>query len=172
MGSVHGADPLEPPNHLVHMGAEYATIGVYFIKDDKAEIPEQGFPGRVVGQDAPVEHVGVGEQDLWRMASDLLSPVGRGVAVVNFGRQAFPHPQTIDPVDQGLELILFKRLQRKKVEGLRLRVFEDLLKYGKVVNETFPACRGSGHDNAFSFPEVLNGLHLMGVKFFQSQPIE
>jgi hypothetical protein len=44
------------------MRAEHPSIDVRLVDDDGVEVAEEIAPARVLRQDAPAEHVGIGEQ--------------------------------------------------------------------------------------------------------------
>src|SRR5690606_5950558 len=67
--------------HVGHVRAKHAAIGVHLVEDDVLEIGEQVCPARVVRQDAGVQHIGVGDDDPAGFANG--SALGLGcVAVV------------------------------------------------------------------------------------------
>ncbi len=63
LAAVKAADALHPAEDIGDMRAEHAPVGVHFVNDDKSQGGEKILPGGVVGQDARVEHIGVGEDD-------------------------------------------------------------------------------------------------------------
>ena len=62
------------------MGAEHAAIGVQLVDDDHAQVREQRSPAAVVGQQAVMQDVGVGEQDRRRIRGQLDALIARGIA--------------------------------------------------------------------------------------------
>ena len=82
LGAVEAGDPAQPAQHVGDVGAEHAAVGVRLVDDHPAEAGEEVAPALVVGQDADVEHVGVGEDQV-RAAADRRAVLARGVAVVD-----------------------------------------------------------------------------------------
>ena len=72
----------QPPEHVADVRAEDAAVDVRLVDDDVAEVLEHVAPAVVVREDADMEHVGVG-QDQVRPLADLPAPVELGVAVVD-----------------------------------------------------------------------------------------
>jgi hypothetical protein len=54
MGAVVSTKPFESSDHLVYVRAEYATISVNFVKNDKRQISKYLFPALMMGQNASV----------------------------------------------------------------------------------------------------------------------
>ena len=80
--AVQPGDPAQPAQHVRDVGPEHAPVGVGLVDDHPPEAGEEVAPALVVGQDAHVEHVGVGEDQV-RATPDLRAVVARGVAVVD-----------------------------------------------------------------------------------------
>ena len=81
-GAVGGGDPAQAAQDVGDVRAEDAAVDVRLVDDDDREVREQLGPGGVVGEDADVEHVGVGEHDVGAPA-DVGARLARGVAVVD-----------------------------------------------------------------------------------------
>ena len=64
------------------MGAEHAAVDVGLVEYDDGEVGKQLRPRLMVGQDAEMQHVGVGEHYVG-LAPDLRARLARGVAVVD-----------------------------------------------------------------------------------------
>ena len=79
------------------------------VQDNIGKVPKKLLPALMIGEDPPVEHVGIGKEDIGNLFSDLLAPVGRGVSVVNLRCDLFP----LDPLGQEKEI-----LQLILLEGL------------------------------------------------------
>ena len=93
------------------MGAVDPAVAVHLVHHHVAQVLEQLHPLGVVGQDALVEHVGVGDHDVGAGA-DGLAGVLRGVAVV--GEGADVGPQGLDGGVELGELVLGQRLRGKR----------------------------------------------------------
>ena len=64
LGAVGGGDPAQAAQHVGDVRAEHAAVDVRLVDHDDGEVGEQVGPGAVVGQDADVQHVGVGQHDV------------------------------------------------------------------------------------------------------------
>ncbi len=78
--AVKARDAPQPREHVRHVRAEHAAVGVELVEHHVAQALEEVRPARVVGQDPGVEHVGVGEHDAAALARGA-PRVARGVAV-------------------------------------------------------------------------------------------
>ena len=87
------------------------------IDDDDREVGEQHLPCGMVGQDAHMEHVGVGQHDVG-IAADVRARLARGVAVVDRGANALGQPEA----RQRARLVLGERLGGVEVERAGARV--------------------------------------------------
>ena len=85
IGPIITAQPPQPSDDLAQVASEDAPVGVDLVQDNEREVFEQGFPSSMVRQNAPVQHVGVGEKDVGWLLADLFSLVGRGVAIIDGG---------------------------------------------------------------------------------------
>ena len=79
------AHPAQPSQHVRHVPAEDAPVSVEFVEHDVAQVAEEPRPAGVVGEDAGVKHVGVGDQQAG-LAADSRAVRGGGVAVVGAHR--------------------------------------------------------------------------------------
>ena len=82
LAPVGARHPAQPPQHVGDVGAEDAPVGVRLVNDDPAEVGEEVAPALVVGQDADVQHVRVGEDEV-AAAADRRPLFARRVAVVD-----------------------------------------------------------------------------------------
>ena len=143
------------------MTTEDAPVGVQLIDDDVAEVGEQLYPACVMWQDAGVEHVGIGDDDVAGLA-DGLPCAYWCVAVVGVGLEV--DLQLADQTVKLGQLILRQRLRRKKVERPRLGVAEHRLQDGQVVAGGLPG-RGRGdHHEILARQGERSGLRLVRVQ--------
>ena len=110
LGAVGGGDPAQACQHVRHVRAEHAPVGVRLVHHHVAQVGDGVRPARVAGQDADVQHVRVG-QDQVRPSSRLAPLPGRRVAVVD-GRPRAGCMQ----LSEGASLVLRQRLGRVQVE--------------------------------------------------------
>ena len=83
-GAVAGADAPQASEHIRRVRPEDAAIDVRLVHDDVPQALEQCAPRPVVGEDAHVEHVRVGEEHLRPAADAAALRLGR-IAVVDSG---------------------------------------------------------------------------------------
>ncbi len=58
-GAVVGADAPQPSQHLGHVAAHDAPVGVDFINHHELEAGKKAGPGGVIGQQPHMQHVGL-----------------------------------------------------------------------------------------------------------------
>ena len=80
--AVHGREPPQAPQDVADVRAEDAAVHVSLVDDDVLEVREHVAPAVVMGKDAKVEHVRVGEDGV-RPRPHLAPLVDRRVAVVD-----------------------------------------------------------------------------------------
>ena len=135
---------IEAAQHLRDVGAEDAAVGVELVDDHERQPLEESSPGRVVGEDARVQHVGRGDQHVRRVVAQLLSRGGGCVAVVDRRANARAgQSERAGVFLEALALILLERFQREQIEGARLGVCERAPQHRQVVDERL-AARGRG----------------------------
>ena len=114
LAAVDRGDASQPPEHVGDVRAEHAAVDVRLVDDHERQVREQLAPGRVVGQDPDVEHVGVGEDQVRALADRR--PLGsRGVAVVDRRPDLLVQAEGV----QRPRLVLGQRLGRVEVERSR-----------------------------------------------------
>ena len=79
--AVQSTNSPQPPQYTGDLRAKDAAIGVRLVDDHEAQITKEATPDRVVGQDAQMQHVRVGEDDLAALPQPAAAAV-RGVAIV------------------------------------------------------------------------------------------
>ena len=142
------------------MGAEHTAEHVRLVYHHVTQIPEQPVPGAVVGEDAHVQHVGVGDDDAG--ASPDCAPVlAWGVAVVDGVAGA------AEPGRQGLQrlaLVLRQRLGGEYVERTGGAVLDQGLDHRHLVAQALAAGGRRRDDDVLALPDLVDGLDLMGVQ--------
>ncbi len=139
------------------MAAEDTAVGVDLVEHDVAQVREEGRPAGVVGQDAGVQHVGIGNHqasltpDGWPRAPGRIAVVGRRV---QFRRQG------LIPDRQLSQLILGQGLGGEEVEGAGVWIGQQGLQDRQVVAQCL--ARGSGRDDC-NVPARQRGLHCLGL---------
>ncbi len=82
--AVEVADAQEAAEDVRHVRAEDAPVVMHLVYDDVAQVLEEADPLGVVGENAGVQHIGVGDDDVPGGAHQLAGG-GRGVAIVGEG---------------------------------------------------------------------------------------
>ncbi len=115
-GAVDGGDPAQAPEHVRDVRSEDPPVDMRFVDDDEPQVGEEVSPAVMVRQDADVDHVGVGEDDV-RGAPDVAPVLEGRVAVVDRRPQPGQRERAQRP-----ELVLRERLGRIEVQRAHLRV--------------------------------------------------
>ena len=99
--AVVGADPPQAPQHLGHVAAHDAPVGVDFVDDHELEPGKEAGPRGVVGHQPHVQHVRVADEHVGRLGLDGLALGRRRVAVIDGRRsekgRAGPRPIPAGP---------------------------------------------------------------------------
>ena len=111
VGPVVGGQAAQAAQHQGDVAAEDAPVGVQFVHHHQAQVPQEAGPAGVAGEDADVEHVGVGEHRVG-VAAHPGPGLLLGVAVVD-RRHQFLQAQ---PVERG-ELVLGEGLGGEDQQG-------------------------------------------------------
>ena len=158
--TVERAHALQPANHVGHVRTENPAIGVHLVDHYVLEVLEELCPLGVVGQNALVQHVRVGDDDIALGAHGLARVAGR-VAV----ERVRADTQFAGVVDfQNLRhLVLRQRLGGKEIERLRL-VADGGVEHRQVVAQRLARCGRCDDDRVPASGDVLPRLALMGVK--------
>ncbi|RSS41670.1 hypothetical protein EF902_22415 [Streptomyces sp. WAC05858] len=166
-GAVAGADAAQPAQHLGHMGAEDTPVGVAFVDYHIAQRPQEGGPSGVAGQDAAVEHVGVGEH-IVRVLADPLALLHGRVAVVD--RRPDAGPQRGGEAGHRAALVGGQRLGGGEVQGGRpppvglLRAIQQGAEDGGQIGEGLAGGGSGGHDHGIPAQRVFGRTRLVGPR--------
>ena len=161
-GAVVGAEAGEAAQELGHVRTEDAAIHVQFVEHQEAQVGQEPGPARVLGHDAGVEHVGVGEDDR-ALVAQTAAEVGRGVAVENAG-QPVVEPGGLEQVAEVFELVLAEGLGGKEEQdgglGIGPQDFDD----GQGVAEGLARGGAGGHQHVLSLADLADGFGLVAVQ--------
>ncbi len=157
-GTIKSRDAREAAQHVGQVAAENAAISVQFVEHDVAKIFEQAHPFGVVRQDAGVQHVRIGENHVGAFADGFARVAGR-VAVI--GEYAEGIVKARGEIVKFRELILRQGLGGKKIEGARIRIFENGIEYWQVVAKRLAGGSGSDDHEVFSAARKLGSRGLM-----------
>ncbi len=143
---VCGTHPTKAPQDVGDVGAEDPAIVVALVDDHVGERAEEARPSRVVAEQRPVQHVGIGE-DVLRVVARPLPLLADAVPVV--GRQADVETE----VEQRGELVVREGLGGREVEdrraplGPRAAGVADRRQCGQLVGQRLAGCgAGRQHD--------------------------
>ena len=162
LGAVAGADSAEAAQEQRHVGAEDAAVRVGLVDDDGVQALQEGGPALVVGQDAGVQHVRVGEEHVGR-AADAGALVVGGVAVVD--RESGRGSRSPGgKLAEGGELVLRQRLGGIEEEGARRPVLQPLVQHGGLEAEALAAGGGGGDDDVLALQRGVDGGGLVRVE--------
>ena len=77
-----GGNPFQAADDICQVRTEHAAVDVHLVDDDIAQVGKEGCPHRVMRQDAQVQHIGIGKDEICLSADELSLRIGR-VTVVN-----------------------------------------------------------------------------------------
>ena len=159
LGAAGGAQPAQAPEEVQDVGAEDAVVGVQLVDHHPAQVAPHLLPGLVESQEAGVQHVRRGDQDVRRLAADAVAHVAPGVAVVDLGGEAAGHRRQQAP--QLVELVLLQGLEGEDVEGEPRGVAQEIGEDGGVVDQALARGRGRGHHDVTPRLQVADALLLV-----------
>jgi hypothetical protein len=152
------AQAAEPPQHVRDVAAEDAAQRVQLVDDHVAQAHQEGRPALVRRQDADVQHLGVGQQDVGVLACPSAG-VAVGVAVVG------DRPQSADePGPERPELVLRERLGREHQQRRVTPTAHDRFDDRHLVAERLAGRRARRDDDAAARPETVDGGRLVRVE--------
>jgi hypothetical protein len=128
-GIVETGDSLESCNDVREVRAEDAPVGVQLVEDDVLQPVEDLHPFRMVREDPGMQHVGVRNDEPPALSRRL--PDRRGGVTVVYVQLEIRDRELLE----GFHLVLAQRLGRKKVDRLRVRVFQQAVKHRKVIGK-------------------------------------
>ena len=135
------------------MAAKDSAIGVQLIDDDVAQVLEQAHPFGVVRQNASVQHVRIGQDDVPTLA-DRLARIARGVAIIGEHTEAVIEPGA--QIVQLRQLVLGEGFRRKQIQRAGVGILQHLIQHRQVVAESLSRSRRRDHD------DVLAVMHKFG----------
>jgi hypothetical protein len=157
---VEPADALQPPDEVRHVRAEHAAVGVQLVDDHEPQRLEELRPLGVMGQDALVEHVRIGDDDV-ALGAHRLARIARRVAVEGAGANAEVARRV--ELEDLRDLVLRERLGGKEIERFRAAL-EGGVDDRQVVAERL--ARGGRRDHHGVAPggDMVPRLALMAVQ--------
>src|SRR5713226_1501489 len=161
IAAVKVGDAAEAAENIAEVAAEDAAVGVQLIEDDVTEVFEEAGPARVVREDAGVQHVWVGQDDVTFFADGFASVRGC-VAVV--GENAEAIFQTLVELVKFGELVLREGLGGEEVECAGVGIFKDRVQNREVIAERLAGSRWCDDNGVFSSAYGFGGGGLMGVE--------
>lgn len=145
-----------------------------FVDDDELKIFEDFGPFGVMGQDAGMQHVGVGEDDVGPLSNGAAG-VLRGVAIVGEGPDFWDLAVDAHGVNGGLELlqlILCEGLGGEEIHGAGGGIGKEAIEDGEVVAEGFAAGGGGDDDDVAAFGDFGIGGGLVAVELLDATGME
>ena len=161
MAAVEFAQAHKPAEHVSQVAAKDPAIGMDFIDDDVLQVFKQLDPLGVMGQNAAVEHIGIGDHHMARLPD---GPPGRrrGVAVVGEGFDI--HAQQLNDLVELAHLIGGQGLGGEKIESTGVGVLQYGREHRQIVAHGLAAGRGRDHHDVLAPGRRLDGLGLMGIQ--------
>ncbi len=147
------------------MAAEDAAIGVDLIDDDVFQPPEERTPIGMEGQDAGMEHVGVGDEHA-AAGADARPLPARCVAIVGVDRDG--QPGGVDDGRRLCFLVVGQRLGGKEIEGTGGGVGRQPRQDGQRIGQRFAAGRGRGDDDVLAAGHGVDGRRLVAVELLDA----
>src|SRR4029077_10701179 len=161
IAAVKSRDAAKLSQHVAKVAPENAAVSVQLVENDVTQIFEQARPARVMRQDAGVQHVRIGQDDVAFLANGS-ARIGGSVAVV--GENAEAVFETLVEVVKLGELVLRKRFGPEKVQRAGVGIFERGVQNRQVVTKCFSgSCRRHDHD-ILSGVDSFGGGGLVGVR--------
>ena len=161
--AVVGADPPQAPQHLGHVAAHDAAVGVDFVDDHELQSRKEAGPRGVVRHKPHVEHVRVSDEHVRRVRLDGLARRRRRVAVINGGRQGRGGQGRVQLLE-GFQLVLLQGLQGKEIQGVAPGFGQERFQYRQIINQRLAAGGGSGHQQVLAGANGGQGLALVRVE--------
>jgi hypothetical protein len=161
IATIKARDAAQTAQHVTQVAPENSAVGVQLVEDDVTEVFEQARPACVVRQDASVQHVRIGQDDVAFFA-DGPSRVGRCVAVIRENAKAIV--EALVEVVEFSELVLRESFGREEVERAAVGVFERRVQYRQVVTESFAGGRWSDNDHVFPGVDRFGRFGLMRIQ--------
>ena len=157
-------DAMQPAHEIGDVAAEHAAVRVELVDDHITQIFEELGPSWVMRQDARMQHVGIGQDQIGASAHGT-ARILRRIAVVR------EHPelgQRFRQLFQLRELILRERLRRKQIQDPRVAVVEQTLERRQVVAEGLAGGRRRDHDDVLAARDRLPGARLVSVELLDA----
>ena len=161
VGAIEAADPLQTPEHIGEVATEHPSVDVQLVHHHVSQVGKELLPLGVVGQDAGVEHVGVGDHYVALLA-DGLTRVIRRVSVIGEGFDV--GLELADEAMHLVHLVLGQGLGGKEIDCPGLGFFQDLLEHRDVVAQSLAARRWCHEDHVPAVTYKVDGMGLMAVE--------
>jgi hypothetical protein len=155
LGAVGPRDSPQAAEHVGDVRAEDSAVDVRLVDDDDGEVREHVGPGGVVGEDADVEHVGVGEHDVG-VAAEESARLARGVAVVDRRTDSLAQAEG----GERARLILSQGLGRIQVESAGAGIAAEDVERRQVEAHRLAGC-GPRRDDRGRLPRGVDGVRLV-----------
>ena len=158
---VKGDHPPEAAQDIGHVRAEDAPVRVYLVQNDVTQPAPEVCPAGVVGQDAVVQHIGVGNEQP-RGATNAAPGADRCIPVVH--ARAIWQAQRGEPALKFLALILRQGFCWIEKKTARVGIVQQDLQEQHHIHQTLARRGGGDHHNVMAAEDALNGRGLVGVK--------
>ena len=166
LGAVGVSEPSQSAQHVGHVRAEHASVGVSLVDHHEGEVREDVAPVAVVREDAHIEHVGVGEDQV-AASADGPALLARGVAVVDRRAQE-GRAQRVELAG----LVLSERLGRVEVERAGGAIAGEDVEDRQVEGERLAAGGAGGDDGVATVEGGGVGLGLVRPEMLDAGPAQ
>ena len=144
------------------MAAENPSVDVKLIHNHIFQVGKKLLPLGVMGQDAGVQHVGVGDHHVALLA-DGLPGIVRCVPII--GESLDVCFEFTDESMYLCHLVVGQGLRGEKIDGSGLWFFEDPLEHGDVIAQGLTAGCWRDQNHVLTLMNQLYGTGLVAIKF-------
>ena len=159
--AIKRADALQTAQQIGQVGTKNPPVGMDFINDDEFEIFKELHPMRMVGQNALVQHIGIGHHHMPGQAHGGARRRGR-VSIVGIGLHV--HAHFLNQRIQLRHLVAGERLGGEEIERAGGFILENGVEHGQVVAHGFARSRGRYHHDVPPSHGAFDGVPLVGVQ--------
>ena len=170
MAASQGATFLQAAHDIGDIGSEHAAIGVHLVNNNHAQVGEESPPAAVIRENALVQHVGVGENDVAPVA-DFSAQALRRVTIIRPCHKSDTQTLLVECI-QPPQLVLGKRFQRENIKASGVRLILKPFQDRQVIDHGFTAGRRRGHNHIFTVPNLVDSPVLVLIQFLNPDSLK
>ncbi len=156
VGPVKRAGAAQTAQNMGDVRPEHAPVRVHLVHDHVFEVGEKRAPSGVVGQNADVQHVGVGQNDV-RALFDVAALLRGRVAVVRGKADGGEQAEVVEFA----QLILRKGFGGEQIKGAGSGVVQNGVYHGQIVAQGLAAGRRGDDGDVFAIARRVDRFRLM-----------